>query len=150
MSDIVFDLEQRIMDCWNVTNDIEVVYYQMLDRPTPLTEDEIANVLLGLKALYEMKFERLHNAFEDVCKHGGIFLEEDLVTVAKQHRDYNEKLETMFDDDDNHISEPPDEYNNETQKDIDTDWERYEKINSDEDKQHNLDKYHERLKKWDV
>ena len=144
MSDIVFDLEQRIMDCWNVTNDIEVVYYQMLDRPTPLTEDEIANVLLGLKALYEMKFERLHNAFEDVCKHGGIFLEEDLVTVAKQHRDYNEKLETMFDDVEfkghkvefptkediqadsdslkGKFSEPPDEYNNETQEDINNEW----------------------------
>jgi hypothetical protein len=114
-----------------------------------MDEDELSNMLIGIEYIYNRKFDRLFRTFEDVCRHGGIFLEEDLVTVAKQHRDYNEKLETMFDDD-NHISEPPDEYNNETQKDIDTDWERYKKIPSEEDKQHNLDKYHERLKRWDV
>jgi hypothetical protein len=98
MSNIVFDLEQRIMDCWSVTSDIKLVYEEYLDSPSEMDEDELSNLLIGIECLYNRKFHRLWQAFEDVCNHGGIFLEEDLVTVAKQHRDYNKKLETMFDD----------------------------------------------------
>lgn len=59
-----FDFEQQIMSCWNVTEDIKLVYENVLDRETPLTEDELANVLLGLEHLYQLKFERLFEMFE--------------------------------------------------------------------------------------
>jgi len=54
------DLEQEIMDCWGIVEDIELVYHKYGED-----SDELANVLLGLKTLYQLKFERLFNTFED-------------------------------------------------------------------------------------
>ena len=57
-----FDLEQNIMKCWNVTDDIDMVYRNVMDRD--MSKDDIANALLGLQTLYNMKFEELFNNFE--------------------------------------------------------------------------------------
>lgn len=61
-----FDLEQQILDAWKVTDDINLVYGSVME--TTMTQDEIANVLLGMKALYELKFNRLWDTFEK-CVH---------------------------------------------------------------------------------
>lgn len=58
-----FDLEQEIMDCWGVVEDINIVYETHGED-----NDELANVLLGLKTLYQLKFERLFSTFEDCVK----------------------------------------------------------------------------------
>ena len=55
-----FDLEQNIMQCWNVTDDIQL-YLDMCDD---MDEDQRMNYLIGLKQMYQMKFERLWNNFE--------------------------------------------------------------------------------------
>ena len=65
-----FDLEQHIMECWNVTSDVEMLLDAILDSPKfadmPAEyADRIANMLLGMKELYEMRFERLFRTFED-------------------------------------------------------------------------------------
>ena len=112
------------MDCWSVTDDIRITYEELLDSPWSMDEDEVTNILIGLEALYARKFDRLFSVFEKVCDHGGIWLDEELVTVAKQHKEYNNKLDNMFEDE--HISDPPDEYNSETQEDRNRGWERYE------------------------
>lgn len=57
-----FDLEQNIMKCWNVTDDIDLVYKNVME--SDMTNDDIANALLGLKTLYNMKFEELFSNFE--------------------------------------------------------------------------------------
>lgn len=61
-----FDLEQDIMNCWNVTTDIELLYENVLERSPEMTADEIANALLGLQALYEMKFDKMWRHFEQL------------------------------------------------------------------------------------
>jgi hypothetical protein len=61
-----FDLEQQIMNCWNVVDDIKMV--QAMTDLRPLSEDELANALLGLQTLYQMKFEVLFNTFEKLIK----------------------------------------------------------------------------------
>ena len=61
-----FDLEQQIMSCWNVVEDIKMVQ-QMTDL-RHLSEDELANALLGLQTLYQMKFEVLFNTFEKMIQ----------------------------------------------------------------------------------
>ena len=38
----------------------------VLDGPEPMTNDEISNALLGIKTLYEMKFNELFNTFEQL------------------------------------------------------------------------------------
>lgn len=64
-----FDLEQQIMECWNVTTDIKRVTEYLLDAPLePNREDKIANMLLGMEALYEVKFDRCFRTFEKLLK----------------------------------------------------------------------------------
>ncbi len=55
-----FDLEQNIMQCWNVCDDIQL----LLDSWDKLNEDEKQNFLIGLKQMYHLKFERTWNTFE--------------------------------------------------------------------------------------
>jgi len=55
-----FDLEQDIMKCWNVVEDIKNLY----DVSDSLTQDDLQNYLLGLSAIYEVKFNKLWNSFE--------------------------------------------------------------------------------------
>jgi hypothetical protein len=57
-----FDLEQEIMECWGVVDDINTIYQaEHLYENT----DEMQNALLGLKTLYKLKFEKLFSTFED-------------------------------------------------------------------------------------
>jgi hypothetical protein len=62
-----FDFEQQIMNCWNVTSDIRTVTEYLLDAPLEVDrEDKIANMLLGIEALYQAKFDKLFLQFEDL------------------------------------------------------------------------------------
>lgn len=61
-----FDLEQQILDCWHVTDDIDVLYSAVCD--TEMSRDDIANVLLGLKTLYALKFDRCFTTFEELLQ----------------------------------------------------------------------------------
>ncbi len=61
-----FDLEQQIMACWNVTSDIETLFEGVVE--SDMTTDQIANILLGMKQLYELKFDKLFNTFEQLMK----------------------------------------------------------------------------------
>ena len=60
-----FDLEQDIMYCRNIIDDIDMLYENVCDKfdmPAE-TVDRIANILLGMKELYEMRFDRLDDTF---------------------------------------------------------------------------------------
>ena len=57
-----FDLEQQIMDCWHITDDLDVLFEAILDKE--IDRDKIANIVLGLKDLYHLKFERTFDTFE--------------------------------------------------------------------------------------
>ena len=59
-----FDLEQEIMECWNVTKDIQNLYY----ASESMTEDQLQNYLLGLEAIYEVKFNKLWDTFEQCVR----------------------------------------------------------------------------------
>jgi len=58
-----FDLEQEIMQCWNIVDEIKLIYTYHLDK-RQLSEDELANILIGLEQLYKIKFETLFETFE--------------------------------------------------------------------------------------
>ena len=60
-----FDLEQQILECWNVTSDLRHVTEFVLDAPLePNREDKISNMLLGIEELYNLKFQKLFNTLE--------------------------------------------------------------------------------------
>jgi len=65
MSDI-FDLEQQIMDCWRIVDDIKILEDAVLDKEQ--SHNDTGNVLIGLEYLYQLKFEKLFATFENHCK----------------------------------------------------------------------------------
>lgn len=65
-----FDLEQDIMACWNVVDDLDVFLSRYLDGPE-MSEDDVANVILGIKSLYELKFNKCFATFEQLLANGG-------------------------------------------------------------------------------
>lgn len=73
MTSKIFALEQRIMNCWNVVDDINDVYHYIGDNEffTGMDaehNDKILNLLLGMKELYAVKFEKCFSDFEDVVR----------------------------------------------------------------------------------
>jgi hypothetical protein len=62
-----FDLEQQILKCWNITEEIELLNEQVLENDE-LTKDQISNYLLGLHTIYEMKFDKLFDQFGNMVK----------------------------------------------------------------------------------
>ena len=62
-------LEEKIMNCWQVVDDLKTVY-----RSERLYKDEneMQNVLLGLFTLYQLKFEELFAIYEKLVKEGKI------------------------------------------------------------------------------
>ncbi len=56
-----FDLEQQIMSCWSVVDDLETVFHH---ERLYNNEDDMMNVLIGLKTMYQIKFEKLWDTFE--------------------------------------------------------------------------------------
>lgn len=72
MSGNIFDLEQQIMQCWNVVDDIKLIYTSVCDDPfysgmQPEHEDKLANLMLGMSELYALKFDQMFKTFEKVC-----------------------------------------------------------------------------------
>ena len=65
-----FDLEQDIMACWNVVDDLDVFLSRYLDGPE-MSEDDVANVILGIKSLYQLKFDKCFATFELLLANGG-------------------------------------------------------------------------------
>jgi len=63
-----FDLEQHIMACWNITSDIDTLCEGVLE--SDMTTDQIANILLGMKQLYELKFDKMFRTFEELIQDG--------------------------------------------------------------------------------
>jgi hypothetical protein len=61
-----FDLEQQILNCWNIVEDIKLLDKNVLEGKIEggeMTKDEISNYLLGLESIYDLKFTQLFDTF---------------------------------------------------------------------------------------
>jgi hypothetical protein len=65
-----FDLEQHIMKCWNITEEIDLLNKNVLEKD--MSTDDISNFLLGLKTIYECKFEEMFDSFSELIEKGSI------------------------------------------------------------------------------
>ncbi len=63
-----YDLEQAIMDCWGITEDLDTVIntFEKFENVPAEVEDEVQNMLIGLKHLYHNKFVQMFDIFENV------------------------------------------------------------------------------------
>lgn len=59
----IFDLEQDILNTWKVVDDIDLLYKEVME--TDMSPDEISNFLLGLKTIYEVKFQKLLKTYSE-------------------------------------------------------------------------------------
>lgn len=57
-----FDFEQRIMSCWNIVEDLESVV-ELCQGNYRAT-----NALVGLIEIYQVKFNKMWESFEDSLK----------------------------------------------------------------------------------
>lgn len=57
------DLEGAIMLAWQTSEDIDLLFKHYLDNPKPMTEDEVANALLGIKTLHDMRCTSLMDTY---------------------------------------------------------------------------------------
>lgn len=66
MAKIVNDLEQSIMDCWTVVDNLKSVMSGIDNKE--LTTTQTRTVLSGLVVLYDLKFNSLFSLFEEVLR----------------------------------------------------------------------------------
>jgi hypothetical protein len=64
-----FTLEDQIMECWGVVDDLDMVYST---EALYGDQDRMMNVLLGMQELYKIRFQRLFNTFEHLVHEGKI------------------------------------------------------------------------------
>ena len=66
----IYDLESNLMSCWNITEDLDVLCHHVVDVVDygKLDTDQIANVLIGLRTLYDMKFSMLFEQYEELVR----------------------------------------------------------------------------------
>jgi len=71
----IFDLEQEILQCWHVTDDIDMVTAHFVDSKEWAGDhfsaeacDAMMNKYFALKELYDLRFNKLWETFEKVCK----------------------------------------------------------------------------------
>ena len=67
MSNKQFELEQGIMNCWNICEDLNLLAKNILEHD--LDRDKAANILIGMSQLYQMKFEDCFENFEETLKY---------------------------------------------------------------------------------
>ena len=65
MSEVIFDFENEFIKTSHIINDIDLLYENVMEND--MSKDDITNVLLGLKKIYSMRFEKSFDLFEKLC-----------------------------------------------------------------------------------
>lgn len=63
-----FDLEEAMGEIAQTPNDIETIMYAYADSPIKATEDDILNMLIGVKQLHETRYQKMWAIFEELIK----------------------------------------------------------------------------------
>ena len=67
-----FDLEEALMNLDKVGEDIETIIYAIGDSANKYTEDQLLNMLIGIKQLHDTRYEKMWTTFEHLIKDGTI------------------------------------------------------------------------------
>ena len=67
-----FDLEEAITEVFTFDEELETIIYRVGDSPVTPTEDELLNMMIGIKELNKVRFEKLWNTFEALVANGTI------------------------------------------------------------------------------
>ena len=64
----VLKLEQALFACWGTKDDLEVLYEAYYDTSLGDDPDKVANLLLGITELHNIKSQRAFDLFEQLLK----------------------------------------------------------------------------------
>lgn len=98
MSNSIFELEQQIMECWQVTDDIELITNHLVRELDidAITSDTIVNKYSAAKELYEIKFDRMWKTFEKVCaERNGRFVANSYSENTQSYKDLQDSLTSL-------------------------------------------------------
>jgi hypothetical protein len=65
-----FELEDAIMACWHTSDDLKLVAQQILDGADD--PDSLANALIGIQELHNLRCQRVFDIFEALITTGAI------------------------------------------------------------------------------
>ena len=63
----VFDLEQKILRCWSLKEDLDAIVDRLVECDS-VEKDEMVNALVGLSVLHDIRCSNLFNAYEIILK----------------------------------------------------------------------------------
>lgn len=67
-----FDLEQQIVQCWKIIDDARELSGAFLEGQLSCDPDNVCNHFGALSTLYDIKFQKLWNIFEQLLKQGDL------------------------------------------------------------------------------
>ena len=67
-----FELEDAMSDLHQIGEDIETIIYAIGDSPIKHTEDQLLNMLIGIKQLHDTRYQKMWNTFEQLIQNGTI------------------------------------------------------------------------------
>ena len=65
-----FDFEQEIQNAWSTCEDLKLFIRMKFDRKEAMTEDEEANVLIGLANMHNLRMQQVWETMETLIKYG--------------------------------------------------------------------------------
>ena len=91
-----FNLEEEIQKVWNTEEDLDTILYRIMDaHEGPPSEDEIVNMLIGLKEIHKSRVMKLWDVFETMVKEK-CFVEKNM-TTDNDNDNITKKIKCMID-----------------------------------------------------
>jgi hypothetical protein len=85
------DLEDAIYKAWQTCDDLEMFFKHHGDHPVPMSEDEVSNMILGIKQLHNMRMEALMDMMCRVHKLNQYTTDEEV--LARREKVFNDAIE---------------------------------------------------------
>lgn len=67
-----FELEDAMSNLHQIGEDIDTIIYAIGDSPIKHTEDQLLNMLIGMKQLHDTRYQKMWDTFEQLIKNGTI------------------------------------------------------------------------------
>jgi hypothetical protein len=67
-----FELEDAMSNLHLISEDIETMIYAIGDCPIKHTEDQLLNMLIGMKQLHDTRYQKMWDTFEQLIQNGTI------------------------------------------------------------------------------
>ena len=89
------DLEQHIMECWQLVDDVHLLYEQVMNKDLHKDQDRLANALLGLYTIYGMKFGLAFDTYEEALEHHYNLIDEVSTNTFSINADQSDALSEL-------------------------------------------------------